>query len=95
MEILQDLQDNHATPFAARIVRDVAGHSSLRDDNEFTYLPPTFSKRQRYLKLCCDSWWKPVWKDGSKCKFMPMGDWVLEKFFILPKKRPRNMVAKL
>ena len=41
MEILQDLQDNHATPFATRIVCNVAGHSSLRDDNEFTYLSST------------------------------------------------------
>ena len=86
IEILQDLQDNRATPFATRIVRDIAGHSYIRDNNEFMFLPPTFSKRQCRLKICYDSGWTPVWKDRSKCKFMPMGDWNPRKGFYLTKK---------
>ena len=60
------------------------------------YLPPTFSRHQRYLKL--------IWYDsgGSLCGkieasvslcWLVIG--VLENVFILPKKRPRNMAAKL
>ena len=43
IETLGNLQDNHSMPFATRIVKDAAGHSSLRDDNGYVFLPPSFS----------------------------------------------------
>lgn len=72
---LSDLQENHSMPFATRIVKDTTGHSSMRDNNECVYLPPSFSKRQCYLGICDRSGWKPVWVDRGKCKFKPISDW--------------------
>ena len=83
IETLGNLQENRSMPFATLIVKDVAGHSSLRDDNDYVFLPPSFSKRQCYLEICCRSGWKPAWTDKGKCKFKPIHEWQPRDGFVL------------
>ena len=51
-QILADLKENHSTPFAMRIVKDCAGRSSLRDTNDFVFLPPNFSRTLSMFSPC-------------------------------------------
>ena len=88
-ETLTDLQDNFSTPFATRIVRDEAGRSLLRDDNEYVYLPPSFSKRQCYLGVCHEAGWKPAWINRAKGKLKPIREWQPREVFFLPRNKPK------
>ena len=82
-ETLADLQDNHSMPFATRIVKDTAGHSSLRDNSDYVCLPPSFSKRQCYLEIIYLSGWKLDWLDRGKCKFRSIHEWHPREGFFL------------
>ena len=74
-------QENNATPFATRIVRDTAGCSSLRDDNEFVFLPPSFSKRQCYYEICFACGYRVTFKDRGKSILDPKEQWPLRDGF--------------
>lgn len=91
IETLGNLQENHSMPFSTRIVKDAAGHSSLRDDNDYVFLPPSFSKRQCYLEICHSSGWKPVWADKGKAKFKPIHEWQPRDGFCLADEQQVNL----
>ena len=52
--------------FATGVVRDEAGKSSLRDNNDYVFLPPSFSK---------------VWLNKHTQKFKPICEWDLREGF--------------
>ena len=81
IDVLRGLEENESTPFAVRTVRDASGRSSLRDNNDYVYLPPSFSKRQCYLNICYERGWKALWSDKHKQKFKPIGEWDLREGF--------------
>ena len=70
-----------STLFAVRTVRDSAGRSSLRDNNDYVYLSPAFSKRRCYLEICHKRGWVAVWLDKHKQKFKPIREWNLREGF--------------
>ena len=88
-DTLTNLQENFSTPFATRIVRDNVGRSSLRDNNEYVYLPPSFSKRQSYLGVCHKAGWKPAWLNRAKGKLKPIREWQPREGFFLPQNTPK------
>ena len=83
-------QDNHLSPFAMRIVRDAAGRSSIIGDNDFVYLPPSFSKWKCYLAIIHAAGWKPVYANRSKQQFKPIGEWKPQDGFFLTKEEAAN-----
>ena len=56
---LCDLQDNNVMPFATKIVRDVAERSSLRNNQNNVYLPPSF-KSDSFMTGRSFFLWAPV-----------------------------------
>ena len=91
-EILSDLKENHSTPFSMRIVKDSAGRSTLRDVNDFVYLPPSFSKRQCYLSFCSESGWEPEWIDKGKSKMKPLSEWRPREGYVLTEEQASSQV---
>ena len=87
---LQFEQDNHPSPFATQIVRDNAGRSSIRGDNDFVYLPPSFPKRQCYLVIVHSAGCKPAWNNRIKGKFKSIGEWKPRGGFFLTKEEAAN-----
>lgn len=82
-DTLTDLQENFLTPFATRIVRDNTRKLSLRDNNEYVYLPPSFLKRQCYLGVYHEAGWKPAWINRAKGKLKPIREWQPREVFFL------------
>ena len=81
IDVLRGLEEEESTPFAVRTVRDSAGRSSLRDNNDYVYLSPAFSKRRCYLEICHKRGWVAVWLDKHKQKFKPIREWNLREGF--------------
>ena len=66
-------------------MRDNVGCSSLRGDNDYVYLPPSFSKWQCYLAIIHAAGWKPVYSNINKGKFKPIGEWKpRDGFYLTP-----------
>ena len=77
---LTNLAVNYATPFATRLVRDVTGHTSTREEG-YTDLPPFMSKRQIWKAICQDAGHEPKWKDKCRSKMAQVSDWDLRDGF--------------
>ena len=80
IETLHDCE-KQSTPFATRVVRDETSKSSLRDNNDYVFLPPSFSKRQCYLMIYYERGWKAVWLNKHTQKFKPIREWNLREGF--------------
>ena len=70
-------RDNCSSKYATRIVRDESGISSTRDDNDFDYLPPSFSMRQAWIDFCHTMGWVVTKKCKNKQKIHSVDDWEL------------------
>lgn len=79
---LQYLNDNFSMPFAMRIVTDEVGRTSTRDDDtEKVHLPPSFSKRQEWIRICYDCGWVVKFKCRCKSLIAQVSDWELREGF--------------
>ena len=77
-ELLTDLQENRATPFATKYCREVSGHTVTREDSDRITLPPSMSYRQIYYEWCRSRGWKLKWLDRCKARLAQISDWECE-----------------
>jgi hypothetical protein len=80
-EYVQDIVDNNSYEHAMRFVRDMAGHTSTREESGRVFLPPSFSKRNWYMRFCGSRGWKITFLCRGKCKFKKLTDWELQDGF--------------
>lgn len=69
---------NFGTPFAMKYVRDVAGHTSTREDDlNKVCLPPSTSKRQMWIDWCHEQGYVVKFTCKCKSKIAQVKDWEL------------------
>ena len=93
-----------ACPFATKIVRDVAGVVTHRNDAEEdevqpVFLPPNFSMRALYLEWIRERGWDPVKTCRHLQRFKTIREWVCSKGFLKLKlkltRRSRTLIQQL
>ena len=75
-------QDNLACPFATKLVRDVAGLVTLRnngadDEDDLVFLPPNTTMRGMWLDWVRERGWDPVQTCKNRRIYKSKRDWVL------------------
>ena len=78
---VQKIEDENGYEHAMRFVRDQAGMTSTREDRGRTFLPPSFSKRNCFMKWCASRGWKVAFCCKGKSKYKRVRDWELEEGF--------------
>lgn len=80
-EYVQKVKEENAYEHAMRFIRDQAGNTSTREDRGRVFLPPSFSKRNCYMRWCAARGYKIDFDCKGKSKYKRVGDWKLEKGF--------------
>ena len=77
---LNQLIEEFCEPHAHRIIQDLAGQSTIKEDTN-DYLPPNFNKFQCYRNICYESGWilTPICR--KKRKFEKIKNWELREGF--------------